>query len=55
VDIENRTLESIGDAVIATDALGRVVFMENRVAESLTRWRASEARGRNCADTSFGS
>lgn len=39
------TLSSIGDAVIATDAQGRVTFM-NRVAESLTGWPVSDAKGR---------
>src|SRR5436190_5756529 len=38
------TLESIGDAVIATDLDGRVTNL-NRVAESLTGWRADEAMG----------
>jgi PAS domain S-box-containing protein len=37
-------LASIGDAVIATDARGRVIFM-NAVAESLTGWRQSAAAG----------
>src|ERR1051325_6982939 len=36
------TLASIGDAVIATDAEGRVVFM-NPVAESLTGWSFRDA------------
>lgn len=35
------TLSSIGDAVIATDAKGRIQFM-NKVAESLTAWSQSE-------------
>lgn len=38
------TLSSIGDAVIATDADGRVRFL-NPIAESLTGWHEDEARG----------
>jgi PAS domain S-box-containing protein len=38
------TLYSIGDAVIATDVNGHVEMM-NPVAERLTGWRESEARG----------
>jgi PAS domain S-box-containing protein len=38
------TLESIGDAVIACDAEGRVNFM-NAIAENLTGWSLDEARG----------
>ncbi len=38
------TLESIGDAVISTDAEGRIEYI-NPVAESLTAWSLAEARG----------
>jgi PAS domain S-box-containing protein len=43
------TLRSIGDAVIATDAEGRVTFM-NPVAEALTHWTEGEARSRKLDD-----
>jgi PAS domain S-box-containing protein len=43
------TLASIGDAVISTDAEGRVSFM-NGVAESLTGWSQAEALGRLVPD-----
>jgi PAS domain S-box-containing protein len=39
------TLNSIGDAVIATDGQGRVTFL-NPVAQSLTGWGPEEAAGR---------
>jgi PAS domain S-box-containing protein len=38
------TLASIGDAVITTDTLGRVTFL-NAVAEAKTGWQSAEARG----------
>jgi len=40
------TLQSIGDAVIATDNAGCVTFM-NGIAERLTGWSEGEARGRS--------
>jgi len=39
------TLQSIGDAVIATDAVGQVVFL-NLVAETLTGWPQEQATGK---------
>lgn len=39
------TLDSIGDAVISTDAHGRVLRI-NRVASHLTGWPAADAQGR---------
>ncbi|NJM66021.1 MAG: EAL domain-containing protein [Acaryochloris sp. RU_4_1] len=38
------TLDSIGDAVITTDAMGRIQYL-NPVAEALTGWSEEEAQG----------
>ncbi|TBR15674.1 MAG: EAL domain-containing protein [Rugosibacter sp.] len=43
------TLASIGDAVITTDAEGRVTFL-NHVASKLTGWLPSEAIGQSMAE-----
>jgi PAS domain S-box-containing protein len=42
------TLASIGDAVIVTDVMGRITFL-NEVAEKLTGWTSMEAHGQPCA------
>jgi diguanylate cyclase (GGDEF)-like protein/PAS domain S-box-containing protein len=43
------TLDSIGDAVLATDRLGNVTYL-NRVAETLTGWSHEGAVGRPLAE-----
>jgi diguanylate cyclase (GGDEF)-like protein/PAS domain S-box-containing protein len=43
------TLQSIGDAVVATDRAGRITAM-NRAAEALTGWSLAEAGGRPFAE-----
>jgi len=45
----NTTLRSIGDAVIAADPDGKVVFM-NGIAEQLTGWKEKEADGLPLSD-----
>ena len=43
------TLRSIGDAVIATDEQGTIMFM-NQVAEELTGWKQEETSGHDLAE-----
>ena len=43
------TLQSIGDAVISTDAEGHIEYI-NPIAEALTAWSLDEARGRPLGD-----
>ncbi len=40
------TINSIGDGVISTDVEGKIIIM-NKVAEKLTGWKVSEAKGKN--------
>ena len=44
-ELLSTTLASIGDAVIVTDARGRITFI-NAEAERLTAWKVAEAAGR---------
>lgn len=44
-NLAQATLDSIGDAVLSTDTAGNVVYL-NSVAEKLTGWPRSEAKGR---------
>jgi diguanylate cyclase (GGDEF)-like protein/PAS domain S-box-containing protein len=48
-EVANVTLDSIGEAVLRTDAQGKVTYL-NRKAEEMTGWRREEARGRPMAD-----
>ena len=48
-EVANMTLDSIGEAVLRTDAQGKVTYL-NRKAEEMTGWRREEARGRPMAD-----
>ena len=43
------TMRSIGDAVVSTDASGRVNYM-NPIAEALTGWKMEQAHGRPAAE-----
>lgn len=43
------TLDSIGDAVVSTDLAGHITYI-NPVAERMTGWSGSEARGRPLQD-----
>src|SRR5690606_38867956 len=43
------TLQSIGDAVLCTDAQARVTYL-NPVAERMTGWQAFDAAGRHIDD-----
>jgi len=45
-ELRRVTLASIGDAVVATDAVGRVTFM-NRPAELLSGWTEADALGQD--------
>jgi diguanylate cyclase (GGDEF)-like protein/PAS domain S-box-containing protein len=44
-EFANRTLDSIGEAILRTDLCGNVIYL-NRMAEKMTGWRRQEAVGR---------
>ena len=48
-EVANLTLDSIGEAVLRTDSLGKVTYL-NRVGEKVTGWSREEARGRPVAE-----
>ena len=48
-EINNVTLDSIGEGVLRTDLLGNVTYL-NRIAEKMTGWSREEALGRPVAD-----
>jgi two-component system, cell cycle sensor histidine kinase and response regulator CckA len=49
IELHSVTLKSIGDAVISTDAQGRVELL-NAVAETLTGWTQADAQGKPLAE-----
>jgi diguanylate cyclase (GGDEF)-like protein/PAS domain S-box-containing protein len=48
-EVANATLDSIGEAVLRTDLIGNVTYL-NRVAEKMTGWSREEALGRPVAE-----
>jgi diguanylate cyclase (GGDEF)-like protein/PAS domain S-box-containing protein len=48
-EVANKTLDSIGEAVLRTDLEGNVTYL-NRVAEKMSGWSREEAQGRRVAD-----
>jgi len=48
-EVANATLDSIGEAVLRTDKLGNVTYL-NRLAEDLSGWSRDEALGHPAAD-----
>jgi diguanylate cyclase (GGDEF)-like protein/PAS domain S-box-containing protein len=48
-EIANTTLNSIGEAVLRTDKVGNITYL-NRLAEKMTGWFREEALGRPIAD-----
>jgi diguanylate cyclase (GGDEF)-like protein/PAS domain S-box-containing protein len=48
-EVANVTLDSIGEAVLRTDACGRVTYL-NRIGERMTGWLREEALGRPVTD-----